>query len=346
MKIVVVIGARPQFIKHAPFEIAARGFFDIQTIHTGQHYDDNMSKVFFDQLGIRTPNHVLQVGSGSHGYQTGRMLHEIETILIDERPDALLVYGDTNSTIAGALAAAKLQIPVVHVEAGLRSFNKMMPEEVNRILTDHTSHLLFTSTPKGRENLANEGIKENVFLVGDIMLDSINIAQNVNRERPLPTGEYYFATIHRPYNTDSRPRLLYIYETLNRLDKKVIFSLHPRTKAISESFKINLDQYLNIEFISPVSYFDGIFQLSNACHVITDSGGIQKEAYILKTPCITIRSETEWLETLTGGWNVLCFDDLNNLSSLIQREQGQHFENVYGNGKTASEIVRVICNSF
>lgn len=342
-KIVVVIGARPQFIKHAPFEIEAKKVFDVVTIHTGQHYDPNMSQIFFEELGMEKPHHLLNAGGGSHGDQTGRMLKEIEPILLQEKPDFLLVYGDTNSTIAGALAAAKLHIPVIHIEAGLRSFNKSMPEEINRILTDHISDLLFTSTPTAVENLNNEGISNQVFLVGDIMSDAVSLAVEFNKLRSsIIEEEYYFVTVHRPYNTDHKDRFLNLLNILNSLDKKIVFPIHPRTRNLSQSFGVDLNEYTNIHFCDPLSYFDNIMYLENAKHAITDSGGLQKEAYILKTPCITVRSETEWVETLSEGWNVLVFDNLDQIPTLLERQVGAHNSKLYGDGLAAKEIVEII----
>ncbi|MFC3197094.1 non-hydrolyzing UDP-N-acetylglucosamine 2-epimerase [Parapedobacter deserti] len=343
IKILVVIGARPQFIKHAPFDFAARDKINIVTIHTGQHYDSNMSQVFFDQLKIRKPDYILATGGGQHGEQTGRMLQEIEPILLKETPDYVLVYGDTNSTLAGALVASKLNIPVIHVEAGLRSFNKEMPEEINRILTDHVSSLLFTSTERGVQNLATEGIEENVFFTGDIMADAVKLAESViTNVEPRLHEPYYYVTIHRPYNTDEPNRMHLILDVLNQADHRVVFPIHPRTKNLCKSFGIRFDSYTNIQFIEPASYFDNIKYLMDAAHVITDSGGLQKEAYILKTPCITIRSETEWTETLTDAWNVLCFDDLSRIPILLKREVGVHHPTLYGNGQAATQIISLI----
>ena len=343
MKVLVVIGARPQFIKHAPFELACKDKIEVVTVHTGQHYDANMSEVFFNELGMSQPKYMLSTGGGNHGVQTGRMLQEIEPILLDEKPDYLLVYGDTNSTLAGALAASKLHIPVIHVEAGLRSFNKTMPEEINRILTDHVSDLLFTSTKVAVQNLENEGIINHVFRVGDIMADSVSIALQINASkgspRPFP---YYLVTVHRPYNTDKKDRLLELLNTLDGVDKKVIFPIHPRTRTLAAQFQIDLETFTNIEFCEPLSYFENIHYLKNAEHAITDSGGLQKEAYILKTPCITVRSETEWVETLESGWNVLCFDNLNELPKLLGRTVGSHKQDLYGDGQASIEIVNII----
>lgn len=343
MKIAVVIGARPQFIKHAAFELVAREVFDLVTIHTGQHYDSNMSEVFFDELGIRRPSYMLDIGSANHGVQTGRMMIAIEEILEKERPDWTLVYGDTNSTLAGALVSAKLNIPVIHVEAGVRSYNRSMPEEINRVLTDQISSLLFCPVPIALENLAKEGVTKNVFLTGDIMLDMIQISREKGILKDQQgVGDYYYVTIHRPYNTDDKDRLLYILDHLNTLDHKVIFSLHPRTRHKLVQSKFDFDSYRQIEFIEPVSYFENIRLQFNSRTVITDSGGMQKEAYMLRKKCVTIRSETEWPETLIGNWNTLLFSDLSRLQNILEGQSFHYQENIYGNGYAAEKMIEAI----
>lgn len=347
MKIVVVIGARPQFIKHAPFEIACKGKIELILIHTGQHFDSNMSEVFFNELGMSKPHYLLQTGGGNHGAQTGLMLQEIEPIVLKENPDCILVYGDTNSTLAGALVGSKLHIPIIHIEAGLRSFNKDMPEEINRILTDHVSEMLFTSTSSAILNLKKEGITENVFLLGDIMADSVNLARTVNEKKSRPLEEpYYFVTVHRPYNTDKKERLIELLTILNDLDKKVVFPIHPRTRNLAKTFEIELLTFKNIIFLEPLSYFENIQYLTYSDHAITDSGGLQKEAYILQTPCITVRSETEWIETMEESWNVLCFNNLLEIPDLLNRKLGEHNPLLYGDGKSSENIVETILNKY
>ncbi len=342
-KILAIIGARPQFIKHAPVEIAAQGKMDIVSIHTGQHYDDNMSQVFFDQLKMTTPKYQLNIGSHSHGIQTGRMMASMEPIVIEEKPDAILVYGDTNSTLAGALVGAKLHIPIIHVEAGLRSFNRQMPEEINRVLTDHTASLLFVPTDQGIKNLEKEGIKENVYRVGDVMCDMVLLALKRQLIRQTENGSpYLYATIHRPYNTDDPNRLRYVLNALNNLHYPVKLALHPRTKNRMKTLGIPETLFKDIQFLPPVSYFENVAYQANAQAVLTDSGGMQKEAYILKKKCITIRKETEWLETLQHGWNALAFEDLSILSGLIERQPGDHYAETYGNGKASEEIVEIM----
>ena len=342
-KILAIIGARPQFIKHAPIEIAARGKINIVSIHTGQHYDDNMSKIFFEQLKMTTPKYHLHIGSHSHGIQTGRMMEGIEPIVLEEKPDAILVYGDTNSTLAGALVGAKLHIPIIHIEAGLRSFNRQMPEEINRVLTDHVSALLFVPTDQAVKNLEKEGITENVYRVGDVMCDMVLLALKRKLVEQTKNGSpYFYATIHRPYNTDAPDRLKYVLDALNNLNYPVKLALHPRTKNKMKTLGLPEDSFKNIRFLPPVSYFKNIAYQANAEAVLTDSGGMQKEAYILKKKCITIRKETEWLETLQHGWNTLAFKDLSILSDLIEKQPGKYCAGVYGDGKASEEIVGIV----
>lgn len=343
-KIIAVIGARPQFIKHAPLEIALKKHFVLETIHTGQHYDENMSEIFFRELNITKPSYVLSVGSHSHAAQTGRMMEQIEKILLKSKPDAVLVYGDTNSTLAGALAAAKIGIKVIHVEAGLRSFNREMPEEINRVLTDHVSDILLVPTDEAVTNLSNEGIFSQVFRTGDIMKDMVLLAKEVlaKKKKEERLSPYYYATIHRPYNTDTAQRLEEVFKTLNALDLPVIFPLHPRTKNFALEKKIDLRLYQNIDFSLPKGYFENIETLAAASGLITDSGGMQKEAYILKVPCITVRKETEWKETLLEGWNQLVFEELGNLSSYFKTPKGTYNTSLYGDGHAADEMTTII----
>lgn len=344
-KLCLIIGARPQFIKHAPLEIELKKYFDLFTIHTGQHYDENMSDIFFNQLNIDKPKYMLNIGSGNHGKQTGRMLESIENILVEELPDGIIVYGDTNSTLAGALAGSKLVIPIFHVEAGLRSFNKSMPEEINRIVTDHISQLLFVPTKLAQENLVNEGIDfDRIYLVGDIMYDSLLLAKKTINI--CEVKNQILVTLHRPYNTDNFIRLKNILRSLNDLGQKIIFPIHPRTKSIVNENKFNLEQFSNIEFCNPLSYFELIsLQMESSC-IITDSGGIQKEAYLNKKKCITLRSETEWVETLANGWNFLVYNNLDDLNKYIEIEPGEYIEGVYGRGDTAVKISAVLLDFF
>ncbi|MFY7670045.1 non-hydrolyzing UDP-N-acetylglucosamine 2-epimerase [Tenacibaculum sp. MEBiC06402] len=343
MKIIAIIGARPQFIKHFPFEKASEGKYLLKTIHTGQHYDENMSAVFFEQLGMRKPDFMLNVGSGSHGEQTAKMMIEIEKILLKEKPNGVVVYGDTNSTLAGALVASKIHVPVFHIEAGLRSFNKKMPEEINRVLTDHVSSCLFTPSKTATINLKKEGVVENVFEVGDIMKDLVFYVKNNNLLKDITSEEsYYYATIHRPYNTDSTERLSYVLEVLNKLNEPVIMALHPRTRNTAKVFEIDLKNFDNIKFIEPQSYIDNLSYLYNSKGLITDSGGMQKEAYWLRKKCVTVRTETEWIETLKDDNNVLLFEDLTGLNNEIQKQCVIWDDSLYGNGFSSNTIAKKI----
>ncbi|MCX6250368.1 MAG: UDP-N-acetylglucosamine 2-epimerase (non-hydrolyzing) [Bacteroidetes bacterium] len=310
MKIVTIIGARPQFIKAATVSRQFRGVPDIHEIlvHTGQHYDENMSEVFFRELEIPLPDFNLGVGSGTHAYQTGMMMIKIEEVLLREKPDFTLVYGDTNSTIAGSLSSVKLHIPVAHVEAGLRSFNRSMPEEINRIVTDRISDLLFAPTTTAIKNLENEGLAGNACFTGDVMYDSVLYYAASIRSNPekfntkgIP-GLYLLATIHRAENTDNPENILNILEAFSRIDYPVIFPVHPRTRKVISSIA---DIPSNVHVINPVGYLEMLKLTMNAHKVITDSGGLQKEAYFLGKQCITIRNETEWVETLHDHWNIL-----------------------------------------
>lgn len=360
MKLITIIGARPQFIKAAPFSEEFRKNNEEILVHTGQHYDTNMSDVFFEELGIPKPDYNLGVGSGSHGKQTARMLERIERIIIKEKPDGLLVYGDTNSTLAGALAASKLHIPVYHVEAGLRSYNKLMPEEQNRVLTDHISDMLLCPTKTAVDNLSKEGITSGVINTGDIMYDTVLRNINISKQKysngkwfaeiviengslqKLTEKEYYLSTIHRAENTDSSEKLFNIFKVFSEMDKPVLLPLHPRTKKIIENLKINFN---NIIIIKPVGYLLMLYLTSNAYMVITDSGGLQKEAYFLKTPCTTLRDQTEWVETLENEWNVLSHIDIEEMKLKTQRELTclQFSQpNSFGNGKAALKISEAI----
>jgi len=342
-KVLAIIGARPQFIKHAPVEIAFQDKALLVSVHTGQHYDHNMSQIFFDELGMSLPSYKLNIGSHNHGIQTGQMMIELETIVQDEKPNAILVYGDTNSTLAGALVGAKLNVPVIHIEAGLRSFNKKMPEEINRILTDHVSAMLFVPTQNAANNLKNEGITAKTYIAGDVMKDTVSIVKH----RGLLTeaddkDSYYYATIHRPYNTDDKERLRYILSTFNNLTYPVKFPIHPRTKSRMKQYNMFEADYPNVKFCEPFSYFDNMKQLSNSRCLITDSGGMQKEAYWMKRKCVTIRTETEWVETLHGGWNTLLYEDLSSIRNLLETGSKDWDSNLYGKSLASNEIVRLI----
>lgn len=350
MKIVSVVGARPQFIKCAPVSRELRKEHEDVLIHTGQHYDHGMSEVFFEELAIPGPDYNLNIGSGTHGRQTGAMLGAIEDVLQKERPDLALVYGDTNSTIAGALAAAKLHIPVAHVEAGLRSFDRRMPEEINRVLTDHASDLLFCPTDTAVENLAGEGITEGVSLVGDVMVDAMNHNRAVAEENSrilestgIKPGRYLVITVHRPSNTDSRENMAAILGALSEAELPVVFPIHPRTRKYLNEYGLLAEMPENILVTEPLGYLDMLRLMTHAKKVLTDSGGIQKEAYMLAVPCITLRDNTEWIETVEAGWNVLVGAKRREIARAIQsfvpeRDQSPCF----GDGSASSKIAQIL----
>ncbi|MHB0856569.1 MAG: non-hydrolyzing UDP-N-acetylglucosamine 2-epimerase [Anaerolineae bacterium] len=321
--LLTIVGARPQFIKAAAVSRAIREHNALRPehqmheilVHTGQHYDENMSQIFFDELDIPRPDYNLGVGSLPHGAQTGRMLEAIEEILLKEQPDWVLVYGDTNSTLAGALAAAKLHIPVAHVEAGLRSFNRRMPEELNRVLTDHVSSLLFCPTQSAVSNLAAEGITQGVELVGDVMYDCAlfyadkvkGLEAGILHKHALVTKSYYLATVHRAENTDDPKKLGTIVDAFDELSTPecpVVIPLHPRTRTKMAQYDLCFGAQVRV--LDPVSYLEMVALERNAKVILTDSGGVQKEAYFHGVPCVTLREETEWVETVNLGWNALC----------------------------------------
>jgi len=350
MRFLTVLGARPQFVKAAPLSAALRKRGHEIIVHTGQHYDAGMSDVFFSELGIPHPDHNLGIGSGPQGAQTGQMLAAIEEVLVTERPDVVVVLGDTNSTLAGALAAAKLQIPVAHVEAGLRSFNRSMPEETNRVMTDHLSDWLFAPSGVSEKQLAAEGITRGVFVVGDIMLDAVN-QQRARAEHTshmpgalgLARGTYVLATIHRAENTNDRERLFAILTALEQLDQTVLLPLHPRTRDKLATFDLAIPA--RILAIDPVGYLDMLALLSSAACTVTDSGGVQKEAYYVGTPCVTLRNETEWVETIEAGWNVLCTPNASALKEAVARMISPRPAQIplYGHGNTAEQIAEILC---
>jgi UDP-GlcNAc3NAcA epimerase len=342
MKIVSIIGARPQFIKAAVLskEIEKRDGVTDVIVHTGQHYDENMSKIFFDELEIPKPDYNLEVGSGLHGAQTAAMLEKTEQILLKEKPDWVLVYGDTNSTIAGALAASKLHIKIAHVEAGLRSFNKLMPEEINRITTDRISDLLLVPSQNAMQLLENENLSENAIFTGDVMFDSILFYQKMAEEKYSPNSitsesEFYLATVHRAENTDDKERLQNIFSAFSEMNKPVLLPLHPRTKSKLDGINFND----NIKIIEPVSYLEMILLLKKSSKVLTDSGGLQKEAYFMKKPCITLRDETEWVETLNGNWNFICGANTETILDKIKVTDFEKQKDYYGNGNAGKKIV-------
>lgn len=348
MRVLSIVGARPQIIKAASVSQVLRERHVETLVHTGQHYDAMMSAVFFDELGIACPDYNLGVGSGSHGAQTGAMLVAIEEVLLVECPDAVLVYGDTNSTLAGALAAAKLHIPIAHVEAGLRSFNRRMPEEINRLLTDRLARWLFCPTQAAVDNLRVEGVTKGVWQVGDVMADALNRNLPLARERSnvlvrlgLETGSYHLATLHRPRNTDEPTRLANILQALGELDWPVILPAHPRAVRAIES--AGLSAPTNVRIIPPVSYLDMLALEANARRILTDSGGVQKEAYLVGVPCITLREETEWVETVEAGWNQLVGADPAAIRAAVGKPAAQGPRPpLFGDGKAGQRIVRIL----
>lgn len=356
MKIAAIVGARPQFIKAAAVSQVLRAVPGVREVlvHTGQHYDENMSEVFFRELEIPEPDYNLGVGSGSHGEQTGRMLMAIEEVLLREKPGWVLVYGDTNSTLAGALAAVKLHIPVAHVEAGLRSFNRRMPEEINRVLTDHAADLLFAPTHAAVENLRREGIpEERIHLVGDVMYDAaLFYGEKARRESRIlerlelkPKG-YVLVTIHRAENTNEPLRLQAILGGLCEVAKgiPVVFPVHPRTRKAMESYQLFGKAAAHLRLIEPVGYLDMIMLEQNARLIVTDSGGVQKEAFFYRVPCVTLREETEWVELVELGWNRVVSPEspekiAEEISCSLDGSQGKE-ENPYGDGHSAELIVK------
>jgi UDP-N-acetylglucosamine 2-epimerase len=364
-RVTSIVGARPQFIKAAA---VSRAIVEHnkkspdhpiveKIVHTGQHYDENMSQIFFEELEIPPPDYNLGVGSGPHGKQTGKMLERIEDVLLKEKPYCVIVYGDTNSTLAGALAAAKLHTAIAHVEAGLRSFNRQMPEEINRVLTDHIATLLFCPTDTAVKNLEAEGITQGVHQVGDVMYDSIlfytrkakAIESKTLKKLNIQSKSYYLATVHRAENTDDGVRLAHILEAFNEIateDCPAILPLHPRT--VGYVHKHGLTFGSNVKVTQPVSYLEMVALENNAKTILTDSGGVQKEAYFLGVPCITLRNETEWVETVKSGWNTLAGVDRQKIVDAVKKSENkpdrQH-QTLYENGRSAEKICEILLES-
>ena len=375
-KIITVIGARPQIIKAAAISRAIKNNFSDKIleviVHTGQHYDENMSQIFFEELEIPFPNFNLNVGSGSHGEQTAKMLEGLENIYMQEKPDAVIVYGDTNSTIAGALAASKIHIPVIHIEAGLRSFNKAMPEEINRIACDHMSTLLFTPSETGHRNLLNEGIKNDqkeaasidnpkIYLCGDIMYDNSlyfsamsEQKSEILKELEITTDDFILCTIHRDTNTDDTANLNAIFRALLRIQKtsnlKIVLPLHPRTKEklnshLDENLLTEINQNKNFKIIPPLGFLDIISLEKNARLIITDSGGLQKEAFFFQKPCVILREQTEWIEIVENGNALIAgANELKIISSVetLFKRADFTYPNLYGDGNAANFICKKI----
>jgi len=343
MKIFSIVGARPQFIKLAPLSARLGDLHKEFIVHTGQHYDYAMSEQIFNDLGLRKPDIHLEIGSGSQASQRGKMMISLEQAMLEQKPDLIIVFGDTNSTLAGALAAAKLNIPIVHIEAGLRSYNKNMPEEINRIATDHISKYLFAPTPTAMNILSSEGLKQNSYLTGDIMVDTIKTNLEIALKKStiicnlkLKDREYNLLTLHRNYNVDDPAILEHLLNGLGQLEEKVIFPVHPRTrKMLPASYRLPG----NIEMVEPQGYLDFIVLENYAKRILTDSGGIQKEAYILRKPCITLRTETEWVETVEEKWNLLINPTDDGIASKINNFSPPAEQNeVFGNNVTDKMI--------
>jgi UDP-GlcNAc3NAcA epimerase len=384
MKIVTIVGARPQFIKAAALRRAIEAYNERTRakkrvrevlVHTGQHYDYSMADIFFEELGLPIPDYHLDVRSGSHAKQTALMLERIEGVLHQEKPDLVMVYGDTNSTLAGALTAAKLNIPVAHVEAGLRSYNRVMAEETNRILTDHLSTFLFCPTIQAIRNLSKEGIKDGdtkvVQNVGDVMYDSILYYSKLAEKRStilndlglvlphrsftpnasLRTPNYYLATLHRAENTDDPARLKSVLTALHEIGKEipVVLPLHPRTKKMIKAYGLRSERR-RLKVIEPVPYLDMIALSKNARVILTDSGGLQKEAYWLRVPCVTLREETEWVETVKSGWNVVVGTHVKKIVQAVrhwaEERQPKKRGGAFGDGRAGEKIVRTLADRF
>ena len=349
MKIVSIIGARPQFIKAAAVSRQLRMDHEEILVHTGQHYDYEMSGIFFDGLGLPHADVNLGVGSGSHAAQTGDMLKGLETVLLKERPDWVLIYGDTNSTLAGALAASKLHVPIAHVEAGLRSFNRRMPEEINRVVADHLSDLHLCPSRTARQNLSSEGISANVHVVGDVMLDvlewsrerAIGDSDAVLANYGIRNRSYLLATVHRSENTDDAKTLGSIVAALNSLDEPVIFPVHPRASKCLARGGHMLREHVHL--VEPLAYIEMLTLAGSARMVLTDSGGLQKEAYWLGVPCVTLRDETEWVETVDAGWNTLTGTSTGRIIEAVRTfAPSSDRPSLYGNGRAAQQCVELL----
>jgi UDP-GlcNAc3NAcA epimerase len=348
MRVLTVVGARPQFIKAAPVSRILRRHHEEFLLHTGQHYDDAMSDQFFRQLSLPAPDRNLEVGSGLHGAQTGAMLAGIESVALEYDPEWVLIYGDTNSTLAGALVASKLQVPVAHVEAGLRSFDRRMPEEINRVIADHVSKLLFCPTPTAVNNLRREGITDGVVLAGDVMLDAFQQNRETARRTSTILADlglercgYQLLTVHRAANVDEVSRLEAILAGVAASGRTTIFPIHPRTQAKLRSSGVRLAP--NVRLIDPIGYLEMLVLEENAEAVVTDSGGVQKEAYFAGRPCITVRDTTEWAETVDAGWNVLVGTDPNAIATAMRDfRPTTDRPQLFGDGHAAEKVVEAL----
>jgi len=352
MKVLTVVGARPQFVKSFPVSRALEPEHEEVLVHTGQHYDQELSEVFFSELDLNAPAHNLGVGSNTHAVQTGEMMRRLDPIVAAEAPDVVLLYGDTNSTLAGALVGANRDVTVAHVEAGLRSGNRSMPEEINRIVTDHVADVLCTPCDAATDQLAREGIEGGVVQTGDVMYDAITWAEAIaHRESDIvdrlgiADSEFILATVHRPRNTDDAERLAAIVDALREVPAPVVFPVHPRTEAALRDQRLLDTVRSALQCIDPVGYLDFVRLLDGAERVVTDSGGVQKEAYFLQTPCVTLREETEWTETVTHGWNRLAgADEGAILDALATPVDGSSQPQPYGDGDAAGRIVEVLAD--
>jgi UDP-GlcNAc3NAcA epimerase len=351
VRVLTVVGNRPQFIKAAAVSHRLREQADEVLVHTGQHYDEELSQVFFTELGIPRPEHRLGLGGGSNTAQTARMLEALEALLASERPDLVLVYGDTNSTLAGALAAAQAGIPVAHVEAGMRSFDRAMPEELNRVLTDHLSDLLLCPSQTAVDNLLAERVAGRVELVGDVMVDLAMLAQPRARERTdvlerhgVTPGGYALVTAHRAGNVDDPARLEQLVALLEAVPLPVLLPLHPRTAARLESsgLRARLEAAPRVTLTPPLGYLDFTALLVNAAVMLTDSGGVQKEAYLAGVPCVTLRDTTEWVETVEAGWNVLVDLDADAAVAALDRAVPAERPQLYGDGQAATRVIAAL----
>lgn len=350
MKIASIVGARPQFIKLAPLSREIRKRHREILIDTGQHYDEEMAGVFFSEFKIPKPDHSLGIGSADHGEQTGRMLIALEKVLKEERPDLAVVFGDTNSTLAGALAAAKLNIPVAHVEAGLRSYDTTMPEELNRVLTDHVSKLLFCPTDVSKDNLKREGITNGVHVVGDVMVDALDESHRAAMKHSrildqlhLSKKEYLFLTVHRPNNTDIKGNLERILQAIGDSQMKTIFPVHLRTAKMLKEHGLEDKVPPNIVMTKPLGHMDTVWLEANSALVLTDSGGVQKEAYLLEVPCVTLRDTTEWIETVNAKWNILAGADPKKIhDAIVHFNPPKHHPHIFGPKGASDRIARTI----
>lgn len=348
MKIISIVGARPEFIQAAPVSRAVRQRHTEILVHTGQHYDYKMSQTFFDELGIPAPDYNLEVGSGSHGKQTAEMLVRMEDVLLKEKPDLVVVRGDTNSTLAGALAAAKLNLPTAHIEAGERSYDRRMPEEINRLVADVLANLYFCASQTAVQRLAAEGITKNVHWTGDVMLDAMLYNRPIAERNSqilatlnLTPGIYALVTIHRAANTDDAGRLLNLVSALNAAPETVVFPVHPRTRAALE--RVGAEFKPHVRLIEPQGYFDMVTLEANARLIATDSGGVQREAYFLGKPCLTLRDETEWTETVTAGWNVLTGNNPAHIAELWRTfTPPADKPAIFGNGTAGEQITKIL----